>query len=551
MRLWPPSVGYAWRTDCVGARRFPPSQFRHLEIPDLKHPSLRAAALCLSATLASCGPQNVDIGSGSEEEGQGSTGRELNFWSGATAWPNGVVPVCWTAASLAFPNFATLSAQVRNMTNNSWPQVANVSFTGWGPCPADATSRKMVRIDLNNSSAADSGGFGVGSYQMNLGIARGDWLGSLMPHEFGHVLGFTHEMGRADFADDALGSCSEANATGNTLNTAPDRQSIMASTGYCQQNSNLSLWDVKGVGTLYGTRVGAFSILSTAYNNSRGDHATVATAQGNQDVRDQGYTFAYSDGWVFAFNFPGTVPLKLYFHAGRGDYLSAATKATEDSAIAAGYTFVRNEGYVYSASQPGTVPLKLFWHGGRADNLVTASPAAEAAALGAGYSFVRNEGYLFNAMPYSLVWEYWHPGRGDNLSTVSNSALANASDGSAYFFTGFDGALMNFNVEGTAAMNTWWGPLPQDHFLTGTVAGANSAVAAGYSRVATEGYAFATQIAGDATTHATDPMTLFWSGARGDNFTTMRRAADAIGAGYATVRVEGYGLSTTLGRPNE
>jgi hypothetical protein len=61
-------------------------------------------------------------------------------------------------------------------------------------------------------------------------------------------------MRRPDFADDASGGCKEINATGNTLGTDPDRSSIMASTGYCQNNTRLSAWDIVGVQRAYGAK---------------------------------------------------------------------------------------------------------------------------------------------------------------------------------------------------------------------------------------------------------------------------------------------------------
>jgi hypothetical protein len=193
------------------------------------------------------------------------------------------------------------------------------------------------------------------------------------------------------------------NVTGDSLNTAPDRNSIMASTGYCQLNANLSLWDAVGSMSQYGKQVTGISPLVSAYNGARGDHGTMSSATGIASMRGASYNFAYPDGWVFDVQVPGTVPLKLYWHSRREDNYSTATSAGETSAISAGYSFVRVEGYVYPSPQPGTVPLKLFWHAGRGDNFTTTTAAGEAAALTAGYSFVRNEGWIFQNVPYSTL----------------------------------------------------------------------------------------------------------------------------------------------------
>jgi hypothetical protein len=460
----------------------------------------------------------------------------LFMWSGATPWPGGTVPVCWTAASTGRADFATRSVQVRTLLENSWPSVANVRFTGWGACPASPSN--TVTVTLNNSTAANSGGFGQGLLNMNLGTGRADFGGGLMPHEFGHVLGFTHEMARPDFTDDSSGSCAEGNVSGDSLNTAPDRQSIMASTGYCQLNATLSLWDAVGSMSQYGKQVTGISPLVSAYNSARGDHGTMSTATGIASMRGASYSFAYPDGWVFDVQVPGTVPLKLYWHAGRADNYSTATAAGEASAISAGYSFVRVEGYVYPSSQPGTVPLKLFWHSGRADNFTTTTAAGEAAALAAGYSFVRNEGWIFQNVPYSTLWGYWHSGRGDNLSTAQNSSLSAAAESASYAYTGMDGVVLKFNVPGTVPLKTFWSPAREDHFETATAAGEASAIAAGYTLLGTEGFVFSSSVTG------LSPLKSFWHGGRGDNFTTVNREAVALSSGYALVRTEGYTFAT-------
>jgi hypothetical protein len=75
-----------------------------------------------------------------------------------------------------------------------------------------------------------------------------------------------------------------------------------------------------------------------------------------------------------------------------------------------------------------------------------------------------------------------------------------------------------------------------DNFTTATAQGEADAKGAGYRYVRVEGYLFATQQPG------TVPLKLYYSDARRDNYTTATASGEraAQGAGYRYVRVEGY-----------
>jgi hypothetical protein len=85
-------------------------------------------------------------------------------------------------------------------------------------------------------------------------------------------------------------------------------------------------------------------------------------------------------------------------------------------------------------------------------------------------------------------------------------------------------------------LGTWWSGARGDNYSSGTDAGDNSAKAAGYVLIRDEGAVESVQGPG------TVPLQLWWSGARGDNFTTATAAGQnaARAAGYVFIRNEGY-----------
>lgn len=90
-------------------------------------------------------------------------------------------------------------------------------------------------------------------------------------------------------------------------------------------------------------------------------------------------------------------------------------------------------------------------------------------------------------------------------------------------------------AEKTRDLDNYWNEGRGDNFATATDVGRESAEAAQYSWVRTEGRVWDRQIPGS------EPLTLFWSAARQDNFSTPPSGdAAAASAGYERVRVEGF-----------
>ncbi|MDB5598260.1 MAG: hypothetical protein JWN71_304 [Xanthobacteraceae bacterium] len=106
----------------------------------------------------------------------------------------------------------------------------------------------------------------------------------------------------------------------------------------------------------------------------------------------------------------------------------------------------------------------------------------------------------------------------------------------AVLSAGFPTLAAAQDVPGTVPLNLYFSTARGDNFTTATAQGERDALAAGYGFARVEGYVFATPRPG------TVPLKLYWSAARGDNFTTATAQGerDAKAAGYVYVRVEGY-----------
>ncbi len=243
--------------DCIAKGDSPMSATKNCSIVETRVARRRhvVAPLVLSAGVALAACANVgDLDQADEDELSIENSQQALLQQGAN-WPSGNVRVCFTSASASVPNYAQVVANIQVWLRNSWMRAAKVQFTDFTTCSVSPNG--FIRVNLcttncwHNSSMGYFGATGWGNMTLNVT----DWnLPTAAVHEFGHTLGFQHEGERADhpyFPDNP--ACSDGTyESGNTLGTPADIQSIMSSTGYCQNNPWLSMWDRHGVQNAYG-----------------------------------------------------------------------------------------------------------------------------------------------------------------------------------------------------------------------------------------------------------------------------------------------------------
>jgi hypothetical protein len=179
-----------------------------------------------------------------------------------TLWSSpSVIPVCWETAG-----FDAEKQLIRESLARTWEFESQVRFLWTAACPTSGTE-KHVRVLLTN--ATDMGGGGSSAlgtdalrqpgqgHSVHIAIPNpsySNYLGRLQylaSHEFGHVLGFSHEQHRAD----APAPCNANIELGPTY-TRYDPASLMQSNCNVAGNGseNLSAFDKVGVASVYGPR---------------------------------------------------------------------------------------------------------------------------------------------------------------------------------------------------------------------------------------------------------------------------------------------------------
>jgi hypothetical protein len=171
---------------------------------------------------------------GNTSSGGDADGRFTNPWASP-----GVVNLCFVGPNGA-PN-ATLISEVLAALADSWGSSTGLNFVNNGQCPSPApTAWISVFLQEVNDNGISYGGIGARlppsadinnrtDIQTRLGLRPGEYRRQVV-HEFGHALGFYHELERSEQKGDCTGAATGSNVLGHL--TPYDQNSIMSWT-YC------------------------------------------------------------------------------------------------------------------------------------------------------------------------------------------------------------------------------------------------------------------------------------------------------------------------------
>ncbi len=373
------------------------------------------------------------------------------FASGAT------LPVCWATAG-----YADEKAQVQAAIDRTWPAQANIKVTYEATCPTNADSRRIrlwIGVHTDDSNGGGNGqaqASGPAALVAPGGISIKFWfkpdhtanparIAYLAVHEFGHVLGFSHEQDQNNPAaiECRAGMCRaqttqsyDACMAGAALNEggtpigAYDPASVM---NYCGGNMGvLSPDDEVGVRKVYGKRPRARdedmpSASVVAFAGT--EVAATRTASGSVQVLDHMVSYPWGD--ASPIDIGGNVV---------GTPVLAATTTTlyvfargADNAV---WYKQRSAAGVWSPSATGWISL-----GG----VISARPAVAVSPSGRLDLFVRGTaGDIHHKALYSGAWvpsiSTWEPLGGSTLGAPA--AVSVGENRPQVYVVGADRALV-------------------------------------------------------------------------------------------------------------
>lgn len=199
-----------------------------------------------------------------------------------TPWPTSdgatIIPVCfrppgsthagddpgviWTVDYLLPEERKEWSAKcelVKDAILDSWGKWTRVRFVDWGTCSSNVEG--YIYVDLYKRPGGQGNSLPRGGYHkegvwlwMAMESPDEPWLRTVAIHEFGHALGFHHEMDRPDasFPAGTLPCGRVEYGQGTYLTPYYDDVSVM---NYCnpRNRNGLSFGDIEGAQSLYGT----------------------------------------------------------------------------------------------------------------------------------------------------------------------------------------------------------------------------------------------------------------------------------------------------------